>query len=345
MSTGDLAVNQSWSGVIGDSRAKRPGRFRWLIGLIAGHFWTIAPAMKAALMPAPAPAPEARPLKVTVDDPRLGSVRLNGLLSEAPASDTLVLIVHGMAGDANSHYCVTAARVVAEAGFSALRLSMRGADLSGEDIYHGGLTGDLTAVLASPELARYGRVFLLGYSFGGHLTLRAAVDRIDPRLRAVAAICPPLDLKATMRSCDSLSRRFYRWNINRAMNKSYARTAARRNLPTPVEALKRARTCDEWHSLAIAPRFGFRDADDYYRRVSVAADLHRLRVPALVIACENDPIVEPETLHAALADASRALIVRWVARGGHVYFPADLDLGQGGPLGLEAQVMRWLSRL
>jgi predicted alpha/beta-fold hydrolase len=342
MSTGELAFNQSWPGVIGDSRAERPGRFRRLIGLIAGHFWTITPAMTGALMPAP--APEARSLSVTVDDPLLGSVRLNGLLSEAPASDTLVLIVHGMAGNANSPYCVSAARAAAKAGFSALRLSLRGADLSGEDIYHGGLTGDLKAVLVSPELARYGRVFLLGYSFGGHLTLRAAVDRIDPRLRAVAAICPPLDLKATMRSCDAPSRRFYRWNINRAMNRSYARAAARRKLPTPVAALKRARTCDEWHALAIAPRFGFKDPDDYYRRVSVATDLSRLRIPSLMVACEYDPIVEPETLHAALADASGALIVRWVARGGHVYFPADLDLGQGGPLGLEAQVTSWLSQ-
>ena len=128
------------------------------------------------------------------------------------------------------------------------------------------------------------------------------------------------------------------------MNKSYARTAARRKLPTPVAALKRARTCDEWHSLAIAPRFGFRGADDYYRRVSVATDLHRLRIPSLIVACENDPIVEPETLHSALAGASGALSVRWTKRGGHVYFPSNLDLGQGGEPGLEAQVMRWFSR-
>ena len=28
----------------------------------------------------------------------------------------------------------------------------------------------------------------------------------------------------------------------------------------------------------------------------------------------------------------------------HVFFPAGLDLGQGGQLGLEAQVVRWLAR-
>jgi uncharacterized protein len=342
MHTGELVFNQSWPIAAGERRAAWPGRAKRLAGRIAGHFWTIASALKAAVMPEIAPA--SRPFVVTIDDPQFGPVRLNGLLSEVEASDTLVLIVHGLAGDANSPYCVAAARAAAQAHFSALRLSLRGADLSGEDLYHGGLTEDLRAALAHPELAHYSRIFLLGYSFGGHLTLRAAVDQIDPRVRAVAAICPPLDLKATMISCDAPLLRPYRWNLNRAMNKVYAKTAARRRLPTPVAAIKRASTCEEWNALAIVPRFGFRNLDDYYQRASVSAVLHHLRIPSLMIACENDPIVLPETLRPALTYASSALSVRWVERGGHVYFPPDLDLGQGGNLGLEAQVMRWLGR-
>jgi len=342
MHTGELAFNQSWPIAIGERRTARPRRTNRLIGKLGGHFWTLASALKAAMVPEVAPA--SRPFVVMVDDPQFGSVRLNGLLSEVEAANTLVLIVHGLAGDANSPYCVAAARAAVQAGFSTLRLSLRGADLSGEDLYHGALTEDLRAALAQPELARYSCVFLLGYSFGGHLTLRAAVDQVDPRLRAVAAICPPLDLKATLASCDAPSLRPYRWSINRTMNKVYAKTAARRRLPTPVAAVKRARTCAEWNVLAIVPRFGFQNLDDYYQRASVSTVLHRLQIPSLMIACENDPIVLPETLRPALANASSALSVRWIERGGHVYFPSDLDLGQGGKLGLEAQVMRWFGQ-
>jgi len=221
---------------------------------------------------------------------------------------------------------------------------MRGADGSGEDIYHGGLTGDLKAALATPELTRYGRIFLLGYSFGGHIILRAAIEQVDPRIRASAAICPPLDLKAAMESCDAPSRRLYRRCINSRLNSNYAKAAARRKLPTPVEDLKRARKCGEWNAMAIVPRFGFKSLEDYYHRVSVSTDIDRLQTPSLIVASLNDPIVPPEALWPALNDAPSTLKVCWVRRGGHVSFPAKLDLGQGGRLGLEAQVIRWLSK-
>src|SRR5215831_15083221 len=104
---------------------------------LAGHAWTIAPALAAYV--APPPAPPASAFETAVTDPILGSVRLTGLISHATGSDTLVLIVHGLAGDAASPYCAAAARAARAAGFASLRLSLRGADRSGEDILHGGI--------------------------------------------------------------------------------------------------------------------------------------------------------------------------------------------------------------
>jgi predicted alpha/beta-fold hydrolase len=75
----------------------------------------------------------------------------------------------------------------------------------------------------------------------------------------------------------------------------------------------------------------------------VAPRLHSLRVPSLVVASRHDPLVPAETVRPALEAASPALSVSWVEAGGHVYFPKTLDLGQAGPLGLEAQVVSWLS--
>jgi predicted alpha/beta-fold hydrolase len=105
----------------------------------------------------------------------------------------------------------------------------------------------------------------------------------------------------------------------------------------------RARSCHERDSLTVVARFGFRSAQDYYERESVAPRLHRLQIPSLVVASRNDPLVPADTVIPALADASRALSVAWVGSGGHVYFPKTLDLGQPGPLGLEQQTIRWLA--
>jgi predicted alpha/beta-fold hydrolase len=234
------------------------------------------------------------------------------------------------------------ASAAGRAGIASLRLSLRGADLSGEDIYHGGLTDDLRAALASPALRRYRKIFLTGFSVGGQIALRAALDGIDSRIRSVAAICAPLDLAAGADEFDRPSRGIYRAHVFDSLNRVYAATAARRSLPTPVEVVRRARFTRERDELTVVPRFGFRSADDYYQRVQVAYDLHRLDVPSLLVLSENDPMVPIHTLNAAIGSASQALTVARVNGGGHLWFPQRLRLGQTGRPGLENQVTQWL---
>jgi uncharacterized protein len=274
----------------------------------------------------------------------MGPVRLTGLLSEVTGAETIVLIVHGLSGNAMSPYCASAAQAAAQAGFSCLRLSLRGADYSGEDIFHGGITQDLWAALAAPAIARYKHVLLLGYSVGGHIALRAAIEQADARLRAVAAICPPLDLHHATIAFDRPARRPYRLHIFRGLNKAYAATARRGRVHVPPAVVARARSCRERDALTVVIRFGFRSAEDYYEQESVAPRLHALRIPSLVVASRHDPLVPAETVIPALAGASRALSTLWVEPGGHVYFPKRLNLGQPGPLGLEHQAIRWLSQ-
>ena len=316
-------------------------RARRLWDGMRGHLWTIAPALLALVRPPT--SPQARSFRTALKDPVMGQVRLTGLLSEVAGSETIVLIVHGLSGNAMSPYCASAASAAARAGFSSLRLSLRGADYSGEDILHGGITQDLWAALAAPEIARYQRVLLLGYSVGGHIVLRAAIERLDARVCAAAAICPPLDLRRATTAFDHPARRPYRRHIFHGMNKAYAAAATRGRVHVPPAVVARAQSCRERDSLTVVTRFGFRSAEDYYERESVAPRLHSLQIPSLVVASRNDPLVPVDTIVPALADASRALSVAWVEAGGHVYFPKTLDLGQPGPLGLEQQVMRWLA--
>jgi predicted alpha/beta-fold hydrolase len=219
---------------------------------------------------------------------------------------------------------------------------MRGADFSGEDIFHGGTTEDLRAALSAPDIARYRRILLLGYSVGGHIVLRAAIDEVDPRVQAAAAICPPLDLDAATVAFDHPSRRPYRRPIFRDLNRAYRAAAARGRVHVAPSRVERARSSRERDSLTVVVRFGFRGIEEYYEHESVAPRLHRLRVPALVVANVHDPIVPPETLTPALRNASSKLSTIWTDRGGHVYFPSNLHLRQPAPLGLESQVIHWL---
>jgi len=117
---------------------------------LSGHWWTLRPFLSGRIVPPEPPASQA--YVHTVMDEQVGEVRLTGRISTS-RSRTLVLLVHGLGGSAESAYLLRMARTVAAVGWSTLRLNLRGADLKGEDYYHAGLTSDLQSVLASSEVS------------------------------------------------------------------------------------------------------------------------------------------------------------------------------------------------
>jgi len=219
-------------------------------------------------------------------------------------------------------------------GFTALRLSLRGADRLGEDFYHAGLTSDLEAALASPELSSFLRLFVVGFSLGGHVTMRLAASP-PPRLTAIAAVCSPLSLSA---SCDYIDRRrnaVYRRHLLSGLREMYRAVADRRPVPEPPQALVGVRTLREWDDRVVAPRFGFHSAQHYYDTVSVAPLLEGLEVPSLLVAARADPMVPVSTVTPFLPTRAGALNVVWVT-GGHVGFPKTAAV--------EDRVLDWFER-
>jgi len=307
---------------------------------LRGHLWTVAPHLLQRFRRDG--DPHARPWTTVLEDPTVGPLRLSGFLHEPVRARALLVVVHGLGGSASSHYAVRAARAAKAAGLACLRLSLRGADGSGEDFYNAGLTEDLRAAVESPEAQRYEALLVLGYSLGGHLALRYAVGQPDPKVRAVAAVCAPLDLKLSQEAIDRPGLALYRHYLLGNLRRLMAAVEARRELPVPLSMLRTVRTLREWDRQTVVPRFGFASPEDYYARASVSPHLARLRMPALLVAAEADPMVPPAALRPSLAAEHGALKVRWVSRGGHVGFPADLDLGFAASPGLESQVLAWL---
>ncbi len=307
---------------------------------LAGHFWTVAPHLMERLRREAAPG--SRRWTTVLNDPAVGPVRLSGFLHEPGEARALLVIVHGLGGSASSHYAVRAARAAEASGLACVRLSLRGADGSGEDFYNAGLIEDLRAAIESPEVRRYDSVLVVGYSLGGHLALRYAVEEPDPRVRAVAAVSAPLDLELSQRAIDRRGLALYRHHLLANLRHLMVAVEARRELPVPLSVLGSVRTLREWDRHTVVPRFGFASPEDYYTKMSVGPHLARLQVPALLVAAEADPMVPPATLRPSLAADHANLTVRWVSRGGHVSFPAGLDLGLAAPRGLERQVIAWL---
>lgn len=304
---------------------------------VRGHTATLLPFFSRTLRPVVRPA--TKPFTATVTDRDLGPLRLSGSFLEHPG-DELVIVVHGLGGSTASGYMGLALQAASERGQSCLLVNARGSDRSGQDISHAGLTDDLRAYLAAPELAGFRHIDLFGYSLGGQLVLRYAAEQPDERVRRVAAIGAPLLLARTTEAFDRARINVYRSHVMSSLHEIYTAAYQRnpRGIP-PLEA-RQIRHIREWDERVVAPRFGFPSADAYYAATSSGAVLNDLAVPALYVGALHDPMVPPEVVVPALP-APRLEVV-WDLSAGHLGFDSDFDLGQPGPLGLEHQVLSWL---
>ena len=308
----------------------------------SGHAWTILPTLGGMLRKPVAPAPES--WLTTLRDDRHGTIPLRGELRQPPGADRLVVLVHGLGGSHDSPYMRQAAGALHRRGLASLSLSMRGADRSGADVYHAGLTADLDAALASASLRDFAHLHILGFSLGGHLALRWAMHGGDPRVRSVAAVCAPLQLEAAQQVLDHPRGALYRHYVLNSLKEHHAACAQVQRQVVEPAAARRVRRFREWDELVVVPRFGFGSAADYYARMSVAPHLGALRVPSLLVLADGDPMIPPAVVAPWLPRAGGALDVRWTRRGGHLGFPRDLDLGLGADLGLHGQVASYFTR-
>jgi len=304
-----------------------------------GHFWTLGPFLRHNLLPPR--VPDWEHWKARFEDPIVGALDLSGRLSRGGTSDTIVVIVHGLGGSSTSYYAKRASLAAARAGIDSLRLNLRGADRNGEDYYHAGLTEDLEVALRSSALEGYPHILLLAYSLGGNMVLRYLAGNPDRRVRAAATICSPIDLKPSARAIDQPRGAFYRRHVLSALKDIYRHVAVRRKVPVSVDEAFRIDTIEEWDERIIAPRHGFKGAEDYWAQTSACTVLGDIETSTLFIAAERDPMVPIDTLRPWLQNASslRRVITE---RGGHVGFPGHVDLGLDAEGTVEDQVIEWM---
>lgn len=314
-----------------------PGAASWLDQL-RGHAATLGPFFSRTFRPRV--RPETEEWNTTLNDPDVGPVRLSGRAFVRPSASALV-VVHGLGGSAESGYMAAALCEAERLGMRCLLLSTRGSDRSGQDFAHAGLGADLDAALASDFFADVDAVDVLGYSLGGHLALRYAATQPHPKLRRVAAIGAPLLLDPIATALDAAWLNVYRSHVMRSLHEIYTVAYQRNPRGIVPEAARRIHRFREWDERIIAPRFGFAGATDYYRKVSAGAVLSELKVDALYVGASRDPMVPLSAVLPALP-AKRCDVV-WDRSAGHLGFGATFDLGLAAPLGLESQVIAWLS--
>lgn len=263
-------------------------------------------------------------------------------VSQAP----LLVLFHGLEGSSRSHYAQAFAQCARSAGMAYAVPHFRGC--SGEinlapRAYHSGDHEEIGWMLGRLREGHAGPIVAVGISLGGNALLRWAQEGGDTAartVRAVAAVCSPVDLTAGGRAIGrGFNRLVYtRMFLRTMVPKALAKLAQHPGL-FDRDRLLAARDLYEFDDVFTAPVHGFSSTDDYWARASSKPHLRRIRLPALVLNARNDPFVPAASLPGP-QEVGPHVTLWQPAHGGHVGFPAGCFPGH--VLAMPQRVTAWL---
>ena len=247
-----------------------------------------------------------------------------------------VIVLHGLEGSSDSNYMMGIAAKGFALGMNVVRMNQRncgGMDACSPTLYHSGRSADVAAVAkALIDSDRISRFALVGFSMGGNIVLKCAGEwggEGPPQFRAVAAVCPAMDLAP---SADALHERqnllyelYFIWKLRRRIREKA------RLFPGAFDLtrLRGVSTLRDFDDRITAYYCGFDGASDYYARAAAANVVDRIAVPTFILHAANDPFIRilPGTRSKIAANPNITFLE--TQDGGHCSFIAQPDGDDG----------------
>ena len=270
------------------------------------------------------PAPE----RMTVDAGR--GVRLQALLN-GPGDAPLVVVIHGWFGQGDSPYVLRATAALLQGGFRVARLLLRdhgGTAGLNEEMFHSARIREVVA--ATRQLVgRHDAAGIMGFSLGGNFALRVAAALGNGAVGACLAVCPLIDPATAVRTVDtgwSGYRHYFLSKWKRALAEKQAAFPGRYDFRGALP-LASVATLTDYFVDRYTP---YRDAADYYARYTITDEmLHRIEMPAEIVATADDPVLPVADV--LRLGTSHGVAVTVAERGGHCAFLENLRLRSALP--------------
>ncbi len=212
--------------------------------------------------------------------------------------DRTALMIHGLAGCHLSSYMVRISKKLTQRNVRTFRMDMRGCGAGlthAKRPYHAGRTEDkIAAMRYIAELCPGSPLTLIGFSIGGHVTLRLAGELGATKcsgLDRVIAVCPPLDLHLCSSHLEQPSNRLYSRHLLSILIKLHQSRTRLVHGAAPLQNGHKPSTLRELDDQFIAPAWGFDGAGDYYDKCSAINVLNGIQLPTRILVARDDPLV------------------------------------------------------
>jgi uncharacterized protein len=249
---------------------------------------------------------------------------------EKPA-ENLILLTHGLEGDAHRHYILGMVNMFNRHGWDALAWNARSCSPEINRLprfYHHGDTSDLAWVAEHAIKKEYKKIVLIGFSMGGSLSLRYVAERggnAPANIFRAIGFSVPCDLASSVKHLSRWDNQIYEQRFLRKLDKKIRAKAEQ--MPgiisaTPLQYVRHFRDFDNSYT---APLHGYIDADDFYKQASVKPLLENIAVPVLLLTAKNDPFLTPDCFPSEIATRHACFYAEFPEQGGHVGFALPND--------------------
>jgi predicted alpha/beta-fold hydrolase len=186
--------------------------------------------------------------------------------------------------------------------------------------YHGGRSDDARVALEVLQSLCLGSpVTIVGFSLSGNIVLKLigeAPESVPINVEKAIAVCPALDLGHCARALQKQRQKFYeRYFVKSLCRQIEINRRLRPDVP-PLNVERRLKTLIEFDDAYTGPVCGFGNADGYYETSSARRHVGNIRLPTLILAAADDPLI-PIALFDAL-DLPDTVVIHRTEYGGHL---------------------------
>ncbi|MCG8320631.1 MAG: alpha/beta fold hydrolase [Cytophagales bacterium] len=238
----------------------------------------------------------------------------------------LVIVSHGLEGDASRPYVRGMVRAVNNHGYDALAWNYRGC--SGEmnlqrRFYHSGATDDLDYVISHVTSQKsYDKIYLVGFSLGGNITLKYLGEKgkaLADNLAKAVVFSVPLDLHSSCLKISEPANFIYARRFLKSLTGKIRSKAKLRN-DLSTANIGKIKTLIEFDNRYTAPLHGFSNAVDYYSKCSSISFVWPIAIPTLIVNARNDPFLSSDCYPVEKLRDHPLVYFEMPLKGGHVGF-------------------------